>query len=128
MVEADEATIDAPIGRDPNPAATDGGRPRWAAGGDALQRPPPFPQLHPARLALETGRTHQIRVHLAFIGHPVAGDPVYGKGSVAGLPHLDRQFLHAAELAFRLPDGREVAFESPLPDDLQAALDELVRG
>ncbi len=67
----------------------------------------------------ETGRTHQIRVHLAAIGHPVAGDRVYGaKGT--GFP---RQFLHAHRLAFNLPsDGRRVEFESPLPADPAAAL------
>ena len=66
-----------------------------------------------------TGRTHQIRVHLAAIGHPVVGDAVYGKRS----PLVGRQFLHARRLAFDLPSsGRIVEFESPLPADLQTAL------
>jgi 23S rRNA pseudouridine1911/1915/1917 synthase len=65
------------------------------------------------------GRTHQIRVHLAAIGHPVVGDAVYGKPT----PLVGRQFLHAYRLAFRHPvDGRPLAFESPLPPDLQRAL------
>jgi 23S rRNA pseudouridine1911/1915/1917 synthase len=72
------------------------------------------------RVHLETGRTHQIRVHLAAIGHPVAGDPVYGRGPELG---LERQFLHAAELRFPHPaDGHPVLVSSPLPDDLEAAL------
>jgi 23S rRNA pseudouridine1911/1915/1917 synthase len=69
---------------------------------------------------LETGRTHQIRVHLAAIGLPVVGDPVYG----APEPGLGRQFLHAARLAFAHPvTGGRIDVASPLPADLQAALD-----
>ena len=72
-------------------------------------------------LTLETGRTHQIRVHLEAIGLPVCGDPVYG---VAGDLGLERQFLHAAGLAFDHPfTGERVAVTSPLPDDLAAALE-----
>ncbi len=67
----------------------------------------------------ETGRTHQIRVHLAAIGFPVVGDATYGVSS----PHLSRQFLHASRLGFSLPStGRYVEFESPLPADLEQAL------
>jgi len=67
----------------------------------------------------ETGRTHQIRVHLAAIGFPVVGDATYGVRS----PYLSRQFLHASKLGFRLPSSdRYVEFESPLPPDLQQAL------
>lgn len=70
---------------------------------------------------IKTGRTHQIRVHLAAVDLPVAGDPVYG---VAGDLGLARQFLHAARLAFPHPfDGREVEVSSPLPAELEAALD-----
>jgi 23S rRNA pseudouridine1911/1915/1917 synthase len=69
---------------------------------------------------LETGRTHQIRVHLAAIDLPVAGDPVYGRAGELG---LERQFLHAARLAFPHPmSGELVETESPLPPDLEAAL------
>ena len=68
-------------------------------------------------MRLETGRTHQIRVHLAAIGLPVVGDPLYG---VAGELGLDRQFLHAARLAFPHPfTGERVEAESPLPPDLE---------
>jgi 23S rRNA pseudouridine1911/1915/1917 synthase len=71
-------------------------------------------------VTLETGRTHQIRVHLEAIDLPVCGDPVYG---VAGDLGLERQFLHAARLAFEHPfTGEQIALESPLPDDLGAAL------
>jgi 23S rRNA pseudouridine1911/1915/1917 synthase len=71
---------------------------------------------------LETGRTHQIRVHLAAIDLPVAGDPVYGRPHEVG---LERQFLHARRLAFRHPFTDEVVeTESPLPPDLTAALDQ----
>jgi 23S rRNA pseudouridine1911/1915/1917 synthase len=72
------------------------------------------------RVHLETGRTHQIRVHLAAIDLPVAGDPVYGRPGELG---LERQFLHAARLAFPHPfSGERVEATSPLPDDLAAAL------
>jgi 23S rRNA pseudouridine1911/1915/1917 synthase len=72
------------------------------------------------RVRLETGRTHQIRVHLAAIDLPVAGDPTYGVARDLG---LERQFLHAARLAFEHPvTGAEVDVSSPLPDDLAAAL------
>jgi 23S rRNA pseudouridine1911/1915/1917 synthase len=73
------------------------------------------------RVRLETGRTHQIRVHLEAIDLPVAGDPTYGKPGVLG---LERQFLHAARLAFTHPfTGEAVDVSSPLPPDLGAALE-----
>ena len=72
------------------------------------------------RLTLDTGRTHQIRVHLRAIGHPVCGDPEYGTKGMLG---LERQFLHATRLAFDHPITRErVEVISPLPQDLQVAL------
>jgi 23S rRNA pseudouridine1911/1915/1917 synthase len=72
------------------------------------------------RVTLETGRTHQIRVHLAAIDLPVAGDPTYGRAGELGLA---RQFLHAARLAFRHPfTGEQVDVSSALPADLEAAL------
>ncbi len=73
------------------------------------------------RVTLETGRTHQIRVHLAAIDLPVAGDPLYGRAGELG---LDRQFLHAARLAFDHPfTGDRVDVSSPLPDDLARGLE-----
>jgi 23S rRNA pseudouridine1911/1915/1917 synthase len=84
-------------------------------------------------VAIATGRTHQIRVHLSAIGHPIVGDPTYGgvKARVAQdlrpVLRLDRPFLHASRLAFAHPgDGRAMSFEAPLPDDLQRVLDELL--
>ena len=72
-----------------------------------------------------TGRTHQIRAHLAAIGHPVAGDRMYG--APVGPGKLDRQFLHAARLQFSGPSGQKIDVGSPLPPDLQAVLDKLGR-
>ena len=72
-------------------------------------------------MRLETGRTHQIRVHLQAIGLPVAGDPVYGRAQELG---LERQFLHAARLVFPHPfTGERVETSSPLPADLETALE-----
>jgi 23S rRNA pseudouridine1911/1915/1917 synthase len=72
------------------------------------------------RVRLETGRTHQIRAHLKAIGHPVAGDPEYGRAGALG---LERQFLHAEHLAFEHPvTGAAIDVRSPLPDDLAEAL------
>ena len=85
-----------------------------------------------ASVAILTGRTHQIRVHLSAIGHPVVGDPLYGgvhrrvPGDIRAVTHLDRPFLHAARLAFTHPgDGRRMTFTSELPGDLQRVLDEV---
>lgn len=85
-----------------------------------------------AEIAILTGRTHQIRVHLSAIGHPVVGDPLYGgvrrrvPGDVRAVGRLERPFLHAARFLFKHPtDGRPMTFESELPDDLQRVLDEL---
>jgi 23S rRNA pseudouridine1911/1915/1917 synthase len=78
------------------------------------------------RVRLETGRTHQIRVHLEAIDLPVAGDPTYGKPGVLG---LERQFLHAARLAFTHPiTGEEIDVTSPLPPELASALETARRG
>ena len=114
-------TIEAPIGRDPRVRtrmAVGGVSPREARTHFSLERT--FPATSLLRLRLETGRTHQIRVHLRAIGHPVAGDPEYG---TAGLLGLGRQFLHATRLAFEHPiTGERVEFHSALPEDLEQAL------
>ena len=73
-------------------------------------------------IEIPTGVMHQIRAHLAFIGHALAGDALYGGPVLAG---LDRHFLHAARLAFAHPDGSRAKFESPLPPDLAATLTQL---
>jgi 23S rRNA pseudouridine1911/1915/1917 synthase len=73
------------------------------------------------RVTLETGRTHQIRVHLAAIGHPVSGDPLYGVASRYGLA---RQFLHAERLSFEHPvTGEQLDLHAPIPDELAEALE-----
>jgi 23S rRNA pseudouridine1911/1915/1917 synthase len=112
--------IEAPIGRDrhdPLRHSLDTDSPREAITHFEVERLLPRDALLSVRL--ETGRTHQIRVHLAAIGLPVLGDPVYGVPD----PELRRQFLHANRLSFPHPfNGRPVETESPLPDELQAAL------
>jgi 23S rRNA pseudouridine1911/1915/1917 synthase len=124
VVSLDQGSIDAPIGRDPRHrqqmtiAVTEGREARTHF--RVLQR---FARHTLLLIQLETGRTHQIRVHLKAIGYPVVGDPVYGSGN----PHrgftLHRQFLHAYQLKFAHPTtGKVLALEAPLPDDLQEIL------
>ncbi len=118
-------TIEAPIGRDRRvrtKMSTDTDEPRDARTHFTLERALPDTAL--LRVVLDTGRTHQIRVHMEAIGHPVAGDPEYG---TPGLLGLQRQFLHAARLAFAHPvTGEQIDLASPLPDDLAAVLARLV--
>jgi 23S rRNA pseudouridine1911/1915/1917 synthase len=115
-------TIDAAIGRDRRVRtrmSTDTDEPREARTHFVLEEALPRTSLLSVRL--ETGRTHQIRVHLLAIGHPVAGDPEYG---TAGLLGLERQFLHAGRLAFTHPvTGEAVDVRSALPVDLAEALE-----
>jgi 23S rRNA pseudouridine1911/1915/1917 synthase len=118
-------TIDAPIGRHPGAdykfAVMDGGRPSVTH----------YETLEAHRFAsllevtLETGRTHQIRVHMAALRHPCCGDLTYGADPrLAGRLGLTRQWLHAVRLGFEHPEtGDAVEYESPYPDDLQHALD-----
>src|SRR5437870_2243669 len=120
--------IDAPIARDPRDrqrmAVVQNGRharTRYATEHD-------LGRYTLVRATLETGRTHQIRVHMASIGHPVLGDPVYGKRTLkdAAALGLTRQFLHAQRLGFTLPStGEWREFESPLPEDLHRVLEGL---
>ena len=121
---ARSGTIDAPIGRDRRTRtrmSTDTDVPRAARTHFELERA--YAGFALLRVTLETGRTHQIRVHLQAIGHPVAGDPEYG---TAGQLDLARQFLHATRLAFAHPvTGETIDVTSPLPPDLQGVLDRL---
>jgi 23S rRNA pseudouridine1911/1915/1917 synthase len=114
-------TIDAPIGRDRNDPlrqSLDTDTPREAVTHFELEELLARHAL--LRVTLETGRTHQIRVHLAAIELPVAGDPTYGRPGELG---LERQFLHAARLAFEHPlTGEPVDVSSPLPAELETAL------
>ncbi len=123
-LEDEEATIDAPIGRDPKNrqrmAVTKSGRPA-VTHFRVVER---FPEASVLEFSIQTGRTHQIRVHLAFIGHPIVGDQVYGRARPTD-PRLERQFLHASALGFRLPVGEALRLEAPLPQDLQAVLEEV---
>jgi len=115
-------TIEAPIGRDPRV------RTRMTVGGAGAREARTHFTLERSldgfsllRVRLDTGRTHQIRVHLNAIGHPVCGDPEYGRPGLLG---LERQFLHATRLAFEHPfTGERIELESPLPADLRAALE-----
>jgi 23S rRNA pseudouridine1911/1915/1917 synthase len=120
-------TIDAPLGRHRRRRtrmAVQGAASRQARTHFEVIEGLPADTLVKARL--ETGRTHQIRVHFAAIGNPVAGDPEYG---AAGRYGLERQFLHASRISFRHPrTGEEMSFSSELPGDLQAALEGARRG
>ena len=124
-VKPDRGLIDAPVGRDPvhrkKMAVVSSGRAAQTAY-RVLRYLPGYTLLE---IRPETGRTHQIRVHLAEIGYPVVGDATYGaKSDLVG-----RQFLHAYRLTFRLPStGEQVTFTTRLPDDLKAALEKIVKG
>ena len=129
QVEPNEGTIDAPIARDRDQrqrmAVIANGKPA-VTHFTVRER---FARATLLDVEIETGRTHQIRVHMAFIGHPVVGDQVYNRsvGRTRRLPkgRVRRQFLHAARLGFRLPDRQAVSFEAPLPPDLEVVLAEL---
>ena len=114
-------TIEAPIGRDRRVRvlmSTDTDSPKDAITHFEIERPLPASTL--LRVRLQTGRTHQIRVHMQAIGHPVCGDREYGHKDLYG---LERQFLHAARLGFTHPiTADELDLSSPLPADLAAAL------
>jgi 23S rRNA pseudouridine1911/1915/1917 synthase len=124
LPEARTGTIEAPVGRhrrDRLLMSIDSDDPREARTHFELERALARTAL--LRIALDTGRTHQIRVHMAAIGHPVCGDRQYGGAAVAGAYGLTRQFLHAARLSFPHPGtGEPVDVSSPLPDDLAEAL------
>lgn len=126
VVEEDSATIDAPIGRNTvnrqQMATSRTGR-EAITHFSVLER---FPDCTLLDVRIETGRTHQIRVHLNFIGYPVIGDPLYGNkvsARIATRLGLDRQFLHATSLGFHSPESdQQVRYEAPLPGELQEAL------
>jgi 23S rRNA pseudouridine1911/1915/1917 synthase len=126
--------IDAAIGRDPKDRQKMSTRARRAR--SAVTRVTwarHFRGVSLLKVAIATGRTHQIRVHLGAIGHPIVGDATYGgvhrrvPGDLRAVMRLERPFLHAARLSFTHPsDGRRVDFDSPLPPDLETVLDEII--
>ena len=126
-VSAAVGRIEAPIGRDPKHrtrmAVVPDGRPS-VTGYRVRER---FAGWTLLELDLVTGRTHQIRVHLDAIGHPVAGDPVYGGATARrGPAGLSRLFLHAWRLELTAPsDGHLIRATAPLPDELEAVLEDL---
>jgi 23S rRNA pseudouridine1911/1915/1917 synthase len=135
-LQTDRLTVEAPVGRSSRDrkrmAVREGGRPAVTH----FERIARWPAADLVRAQLETGRTHQIRVHLAHIGHPVVGDPVYGTAGARGISGRDRgwaselerrvprQFLHAERLEFVHPrTGEPLVFEAPPPRDLATVLD-----
>lgn len=125
VVEAEEGTVDAPIGRHPHDpglraVSPTGGQPARTRF-RVVER---YADATLVELELETGRTHQIRVHMAYLGHPLLGDVRYGGPAVEG---LRRQALHAGRLAFLHPTtGERIELEVPLPDDLARVRAELL--
>ena len=123
QIKEDEGTIDAPLGRNPQDrkkqAVVKSGR-HAVTHFKVMKR---YDNFTLVKCILETGRTHQIRVHMKYIGHPLVGDPLYGPRKVIG---KDGQFLHAALLGFKHPrTGKELVFEAPLPENFQKMLDKL---
>ncbi|MGI6550314.1 MAG: RluA family pseudouridine synthase [Syntrophomonadales bacterium] len=124
QVRENQGRIEAPIGRDPRDrkkmAVVAGGRPS-ITNYRVIER---FVDYTLVRCRLETGRTHQIRVHMAFLGHPVVGDPLYGPRKNAW--KLDKQVLHASLLTITHPTTGEImTFESPLPEYFNDIVQEL---
>ena len=125
--------IDAAIGRDPadrQKMSTRARRARHAVTRVTFAHH--FKGVSLLKVAIATGRTHQIRVHLSAIGHPIVGDATYGgvhrrtAANLRAVQRLERPFLHSARLVFSHPaDGRRVEFDSPLPPDLQHVLDDI---
>ncbi len=123
--------IDLPIGRDPKDRQKMSARSRRARNAvTRITRARHYRGVTLCQVAIHTGRTHQIRVHLSAIGHPIVGDATYGgqrtrvAADLRPVLTLERPFLHAHRLVFTQPtDGRRMEFESPLPQDLQAVLD-----
>ena len=123
QIKEDEGTIDAPLGRNPQDrkkqAVVKGGR-HAVTHFKVIKR---YDNFTLVKCILETGRTHQIRVHMKYSGHPLVGDPLYGPRKMIG---KNGQFLHAALLGFKHPrTGKEMVFEAPLPENFQKMLDKL---
>ncbi|MBR3593894.1 MAG: RluA family pseudouridine synthase [Clostridia bacterium] len=126
-IRSDRGRIEAPIGRHPvkrkQMAVTEKNSKEAVTEYEVLKR---FGDFTHVRLRLHTGRTHQIRVHMSFMGHPVAGDPVYGPKKAAGQGILAGQCLHAKRLGFIHPkNGEYMEFDSELPEYFKAFLNSL---
>jgi 23S rRNA pseudouridine1911/1915/1917 synthase len=125
--------IDAAIGRDASNRQKMSARARRAREAvTRITRAHHLPGLTLCQVAIQTGRTHQIRVHLSAIGHPIVGDSLYGgvhrrvPGDIRAVQRLERPFLHAHRLVFKHPnDGRRLEFTAPLPADLEGVLNGL---
>ena len=130
-LDEDQSVVDKPIARDPRNRQRMAIVPNGKPAKTAFVRLARFDPGDLLRAHLFTGRTHQIRVHLAAIGHPVVGDDTYGGGGGRKLVHLPpkRHFLHAAWLIFKHPaSGKEIEVRSPLPTDLRTALIHIADG
>lgn len=129
QIQPESALIDAPIGRDPRqrkkmtvirPNSSATSRPAQTQ----YKLEAHYDDFSLVRCFPHTGRTHQIRVHLAYIGYPIVGDDVYGRRKQR--LKLNRHYLHAAKITFQRPsDGEPLSFEAPLPPELQGILDQL---
>jgi 23S rRNA pseudouridine1911/1915/1917 synthase len=125
--------IDAAIGRDPSNRQKMSAKAKHARHAvTRITRAHHMPGVTLCQVAIHTGRTHQIRVHLSAIGHPIVGDSLYGgvhrrvAGDIRAVQRLERPFLHAERLMFHHPrDGRRLEFTAPLPDDLTSVLEDL---
>jgi 23S rRNA pseudouridine1911/1915/1917 synthase len=118
--------VDAPIGRHPTQRTTMAVVAKGKPARTHVAIVERFGVATLVRCTLETGRTHQIRVHLAAIGHPLVGDPVYGPRRTPGVPAFGRQALHAARLGLVHPQsGRHLIWDAPPPADLAALIDAL---
>ena len=129
-VQPAEGSIDAPIGRHPRHRQRMAVVPEGAGGYPlpGLAHIGPYSWL---RVRLESGRTHQVRVHLAHLGHPVVGDPVYGPRDQSRLPLelRNRQTLHARRISFQHPrTGETMCFTAPLPEEIRRGLRRLRLG
>lgn len=128
-LKTDSGAIDEPIGRHPKDRKKMAVEPKRGREAKTTWRViDRYKGYTLVEVSLMTGRTHQIRVHLSHIGHPLAGDPVYGRGDKADSAlGLDRQFLHASGLRFIHPvTGEKMSFSDELPKDLKDALERLV--
>lgn len=127
VLKEDEMTIDAPLGRHPKDrmkmAVVSGGK-RAVTHVQVLKR---FQKFTYVSCRLETGRTHQIRVHMAYIGHPILGDEVYAPGRKSPVRCENGQILHAKVIGFSHPaSGKYIEFDAPLPDEFRHLLEVLL--